>query len=70
MRKPDSFLLLDADFECVMREEVDDNDKDFKIIPYNNSSFFLKTEKSFMLWDHDSETSKEIDVEKCEPSLV
>lgn len=51
VRKETSFLLLDADFECIMREEASPNDKNYKILEVNNDKFLLKSKTKLQLWD-------------------
>lgn len=43
VKKESSFLLLDEEFECVMREDIDEDDKEYKIVPYSENGFLLKT---------------------------
>ena len=44
IKKDTSFLLLDADFECIMREDANQNDKNYKILEVSNDKFLLKSE--------------------------
>lgn len=57
IKKEASFLLLDSDFECLMKEETKADDTNYKVIPVSGSKFLLKTEKSLQLWDTERETS-------------
>lgn len=70
IRKPDSYLLLDAEFECVMREVTPEDDMDCKLIPYQPTSFLLKTEKTLAVWDFEREDIREVTAPECSPNMV
>lgn len=70
VKKESSFLLLDEEFECVMREDIDEDDKEYKIVPYSENGFLLKTQKTLMIWDYLKEETFRLQVPEGEPNLM
>ena len=44
-------MLFNDEFDLLIKEEVEEEDKNFKILPENNGNFYLKTDNSLTHWD-------------------
>ena len=54
-------MLYDSEFELVMRENVEETEKELKLFEVSPKKFILKTESHTVLWDIEEENAEEIE---------
>lgn len=51
LKKQGSFLLYDKDFELLMKEDENEETKDYRILDRSENSFVLVSNEEVSLWD-------------------
>ena len=61
VRREDSCLLYDSEFELVMRESIDETEREIQLFEAGPKKFILKTEGHAVLWDIENEDTEDIE---------
>lgn len=70
IRKQSAFMLCDEDFNLLMNEEVEEEDNEFKVLPYKDGNFILKTNKFVQFWDVKNEEVQRLQEIECQARLT
>ena len=54
----------------LMKEEVEEEDNEFKILPYKDGNFILKTNKLVTFWDVKNEEIERLEAIDCQARLT